>query len=356
MLPPALTPSHSADQSSHPQVEGNPHSPNGITYHTTDRQQVPIRLTSIKSLRSLAREALHSPLTETFASLTYIGLVDPSRRLAAMQSGVNLYLIDYGLISNELFYQIGITDFGNFGAIHLRPSNAEPLPLRDILLVAAELEVSTDASMKGLSPMVIAQKVYDHLFSKREMLKEYFSLEIDEQGNLLTIPLLIKGYMPCMGKLPTFLLRLGPFVTWTDEMECFRTFLVELAGFYVPEKLPQVKVSETKGKMEFKLASSLGKGADGNGDMDVEMDDQPGPGPDLVVEAEIKPDSSKSKSNSNGDTEDPYIAQRRQEIEYALEHILFPAFRSRLLATQGMVHGVVEVANLKGLYRVFERC
>lgn len=39
-----------------------------------------------------------------------------------------------------------------------------------------------------------------------------------------------------------------------------------------------------------------------------------------------------------------------------LEHVLFPAFKARLVATKGLLGGVVEVADLKGLYRVFERC
>jgi len=343
MLPPALTPSHSVDQAANQQDHAAPTTPtlNSVTYHITNRQQVPIRLTSIKALRSRVRDALHSPLTETFASLTYVGLVDPSRRLAAMQSGVNLYLVDYGLISNELFYQIGITDFGNFGAIQLRPADAEPLPLKEILLVAAEMEVETDSSMKDLSPTAIAQKVYNQLYSKREMLKEYFSLEIDDNGNLLTIPLLIKNYMPCMGKLPTFLLRLGPFVNWTDETDCFRTFLIELAGFYVPEKLPRQKQQVNAGKAKEKEPLPA-KGVDD--DVAMAMAD---------VQGEQQPPS---KDKGPEDDEDPYIARRRHEIEYALEHVLFPAFRSRLLATQGMLQGVVEIANLKGLYRVFERC
>jgi DNA mismatch repair protein MLH1 len=35
---------------------------------------------------------------------------------------------------------------------------------------------------------------------------------------------------------------------------------------------------------------------------------------------------------------------------------LFPAFKARLVATKNLLKGTIEVANLKGLYRVFERC
>ncbi len=54
--------------------------------------------------------------------------------------------------------------------------------------------------------------------------------------------------------------------------------------------------------------------------------------------------------------EDQDIAARRAELDRVVEDVLFPAFRARLIATRGMLKGVVEVANLKGLYRVFERC
>jgi DNA mismatch repair protein MLH1 len=45
------------------------------------------------------------------------------------------------------------------------------------------------------------------------MLRDYFSIEIDDDGNLVSIPLLLKGYVPCLGKIPAFLLRLGPNVS-----------------------------------------------------------------------------------------------------------------------------------------------
>jgi DNA mismatch repair protein MLH1 len=141
------------------------------------------------------------------------------------------------------------------------------------------------------------------------MLFEYFSLEISSTGELLSIPLLMKGYMPSLAKLPRFLLRCGPNVNWMSEKECFRTFLTELAAFYVPESLP------------------------------------------------LKP--SPLAEGSKGETEDPNlqdIAARRAQLGHVVEDIMFPAFRTRLVATRGLLRGVVEVANLKGLYRVFERC
>ncbi|KIX04407.1 uncharacterized protein Z518_05275 [Rhinocladiella mackenziei CBS 650.93] len=311
MLPPALTTGTSQDASS---------AANGIKYTTTDREQTQIRLTSVKNLRAEVREAMHNGLTEVFASLTYVGIVDRNRRLAAIQSGVKLYLVDYGMTSNEYFYQVGLTDFGNFGLIQLQPAPH----LRELLSIAAQHQIETDPKCADLDKEQVVQKIYDQLMNRRQMLSEYFSLEISDEGLLEAIPLLLKGYLPSMAKLPTFLLRLGPFVNWTQEEECFRTFLRELASFYVPEQLPR-----RGGKSTIKQE-----------DAEPESDDER-----RSVELEQESESL-----------DEMVEKRRKEIEHTLEHVLFPAFRSRIVATRGMLKGVIEVANLKGLYRVFERC
>lgn len=278
----------------------NPQPPgemDGITYEHEDREPVQIRLASIKTLRAQVRDTMHETLTEVFACHTYVGLVDERRRLCAIQAGVKLYLVDYGLACNELFYQLGLTDFGNFGRIVLDPAPK----LMDLLLVGAEVEVENahKRSEDHLDASQVAGKVHKQLVSRRELLLEYFALEIDDDGLLISLPLMIKGYLPSFAKLPRFLIRLGPFVDWDEEQACFHTFLTELAAFYVPEQLPT--------------------------------------------------------SESAGGNEDD-VSSKRKQLELVLENVLFPAFRSQLVATEGMLRGVVEVADLKGLYRVFERC
>ena len=300
MLPPNLTPRGSVDENSaHTRQDG-------IQYETTDREQVIIRLTSIKALRAAVRDAMHNGLTEIFACHTFVGLVDDCRRLAAIQAGVKLFLVDYGLIANEFFYQIGLTDFGNFGSILLDP----PPNLKELLEIAARSEKVAQGPDVNLDVENVSSTVLAQLISRKEMLKEYFSIEISEEGRLLTMPILLKGYMPSLTKLPRFLLRLGPFVDWRDEQNCFESFLRELASFYVPEKLPP------HGK---KYASA---------ELDTDVDTQ----------------------------YEQMIDKRRAEMVRVLEHVLFPAFRSRIVATSALLKGTVEVANLKGLYRVFERC
>ena len=276
------------------------HEPNSddLDYKYTDKEATICRLATIKDLRVAVRENMHNELTNVFANHTFVGVVDDRKRIAAIQGGVKLFLVDYGMISAEYFYQLGLTDFGNFGSIRFNP----PISLRELLDTGVKQArtLEPDAEAEGFDWDEVAPAVFEQVMSRKDMLAEYFSIDISAEGELLGIPLMLKAYMPSLGKLPNFLLRLGPHVDWTDEKGCFQSFLRELASFYVPEALP--------------------------------------PEP------------------TDGSHEDKEIAKRRRELGKMIELVLFPAFKARLVATRGMLKGVVEVANLKGLYRVFERC
>jgi len=145
-------------------------------------------------------------------------------------------------------------------------------------------------------------------------------MTITEEGDLCTLPLLVKGYLPSMGKLPMFLLRLGPNVDWTSELECFESMLREIAGWYVPEILPPSSSAPH-------LAASPDDGAAG--------------GVEGTAAAAVM---------------DQALGGRREELVNAVENVLFPAFRKRLVPPKSLLNHVSEVANLKGLYRIFERC
>jgi DNA mismatch repair protein MLH1 len=279
-----------------------------MEYEFTEKEPVACRLTSIKELRTEVRDAMHNELTDIISTHAFVGLVDEQKRIAAIQGGVKLFLVDYGMLCNEYFYQVGLTDFANYGSIRFNP----PLSLEDLLKVAAEQERNNagDAADEVDWDEVV-ESVREVLIGKAALLLEYFSMEITEQGELCSIPLLMKGYTPSMAKLPQFLLRLGPHVNWNEEKGCFQTLLRELASFYVPEALP--------------------------------------------LPPSASPDSS-AEGKQKVVQEDAEIAARREKVQKAVEHIIFPACKARLVATKGLLNGVMEIANLKGLYRVFERC
>jgi DNA mismatch repair protein MLH1 len=204
-----------------------------MEYESSEREPIVCRLVTMKELRAEVRDDMHNELTEIFASHTFVGVVDERRRLAAIQGGVKLFLVDYGMICNEYFYQVGLTDFGNFGTIRFNP----PLNLKELLSLAAEHEKASSAPASeedDFEVEEVIELVSAQLIERREMLLEYFSFEISEEGEIISIPLLLKGYTPSLAKLPRFLLRLGPHVNWMSEKECFTTFLRELASYYLP--------------------------------------------------------------------------------------------------------------------------
>ncbi|KAK3706917.1 DNA mismatch repair protein Mlh1 [Vermiconidia calcicola] len=268
----------------------------GMKYEYTEKEATICRLATVKELRASVRENMHNELTDVYSNHTFVGIVDDRKRIAAIQGGVKLFLVDYGMLAAEYFYQLGLTDFGNFGAIRFDP----PLNLQELLKIGAAQARALEPEDPDFDWDEVVTAVSNQLISRKDMLAEYFSLELSEEGELLSIPLMMKGYMPSMAKLPNFLLRLGPHLDWNDEKGCFQSFLRELASFYVPESLP--------------------------------------------------PEPAK------GEKEDAEIAQRRDELHRAIENVLFPALKARLVATRGLLKGTIEVANLKGLYRVFERC
>lgn len=285
-------------------VEGD----DDMEYEYTEREPMACRLTSIKELRAEVRDAMHNELTDIISTHTFVGIVDEQRRIVAIQGGVKLFLVDYGMLCNEYFYQVGLTDFANYGTMRFNP----PLPLQELLKVAADQErdKAGDAADE-IDWDDVVESVSKLLIDKVPLLSEYFSIEITAEGELCSIPILIKGYTPSLAKLPNFLLRLGPHVNWDEEKPCFQAILRELASFYVPEILPL-------------------------------------------------PPSAASDDNDKGKgkavEEDPEVALRRKKVKKAIEHVIFPACKARLVATKGLLKGVMEVANLKGLYRVFERC
>ena len=57
------------------------------------------------------------------------------------------------------------------------------------------------------------QKLYDLLMDKREMVDEYFSLAISDEGAVETLPMLLRGYTPNLDRLPECLLCLAARVS-----------------------------------------------------------------------------------------------------------------------------------------------
>lgn len=313
-----------------------------VKYDHFDRKENLCNLSSIRRLRREVRESMHEAGTEVMASHTFVGILDSRKQLAIIQSGRKMYIVNYGMLAYDLFYQLGLTLFENFGAIKLSPP-LHILPLmragirrikNSSLVLREDPEYDVDSLAEELTR--------DCLMPKREMLEEYWTMEITEvkpDGEISSLPLMLKGYNPSLARLPAFLVRLAQNVDWLHETECFRTFTHELARFYVPEPL------DDSGRENSKDVCSLVDAGNSKKKPPIEQtssDDDVG----------VAGDQGKLQELVKRRVE-----ERRHHVLYAVEHVLFPAFKERLIVTNKfMENGIVEVADLKNLYRTFERC
>ncbi|KAL5036418.1 DNA mismatch repair protein Mlh1 [Batrachochytrium dendrobatidis] len=281
-----------------------------------DRQFVDVRLTSVLELRNEVIETEHKSVTELFHEHTFVGCVNDT--LALIQHHTKLYLINYQEISRELFYQLVLRGFSNFGSIHLDT----PLSLTELALIALDEGDCWDDSM--LSKSDIAANVADTLCLQREMLQEYFSIGISLDGCLVSLPVLMRGeYLPNLDYLPEFILRLGGHVSWDAEKACFKSIAEEISVFYsVKAPFVDQQADHSKSTLDNKTEH-----------------DAP------VVHTLTAMFHSST---------DSHMVQHRHMIE----HVLFPAIKRYLIGTKRFLNEKLlsQIADLPDLYRIFERC
>ncbi|KAL1679590.1 hypothetical protein EV122DRAFT_209500 [Schizophyllum commune] len=260
------------------------------------------RLKSVLTMRKEIEAARHKQLTEIIEKHIFVGIVDLTKTLSLLQHSTRLYLVNHCSLAEELFYQLGVRQFGDFSRMKLSP----PPSLRTLVqlgISAEDIEGQTTLKRED-----IVQKIVEILVARRDMLSDYFAMDITEDGNLESLPLLLRDYTPNLDKLPNFVMRLGPQVDWTSEQGCFESFLRELAYFYVP-----------------------------------------GPGPFAPLDDAPKPGADEGNATLGADEEK---AERWQ-----IEHVLFAAMRKYLVPPKALLErDVVQVADLPDLYKIFERC
>nr|CAD1824525.1 unnamed protein product [Ananas comosus var. bracteatus] len=303
-------------------------------------------LSSIHELLSEIDSNTHSGLLDVVKNCTYIGLADDV--FALLQHNTLLYLVNvvnvrsvlhliallfYCIFSfhrKELMYQQVIRRFAHFNAIQL----SEPAPLQDLLMMALkEEDLESPADENDDLKQKIAELNTELLKQKAEMLEEYFCINIDQDGNLMRLPVILDQHTPDMDRLPEFLLSLGNDVDWENEKECFQTVSAVLGNFYAvhPPFLPNPSGDGIQYYMKNVDKMSTDEDAQNrltNSEEDVDYE--------LLAEAETAG------------------AQR----EWTIQHVLFPSMRLFLkppksLATNGTF---IQVASLEKLYRIFERC
>ncbi|KAK7680970.1 hypothetical protein QCA50_016023 [Cerrena zonata] len=267
-----------------------------IEYQVTDKERVVVNFGSILDLKEEVKSQLHRPLTNIFNNSVYVGIVDETKRLCCFQYDVKLFLCDYAAVLNEFYYQMALSEFMNYGVYQL----TEPVLIEDIL----------GPIYKHHGDLVPIQNIKEKFIEMREMFKEYFEigLEINEDDQLIlvSLPLIMRDIIPSLSKLPFFIYRLGSSenINFQDEKLTFQSILKEIALLYIPES--------------------------------ISSDDD-----------NFETNANELKSLNNN---------KRDQLNNQLEHLVFPMIKRRFLATKNLLRDVVQIADLPGLYRVFERC
>ncbi|RLV85957.1 DNA mismatch repair protein MLH1 [Meyerozyma sp. JA9] len=259
---------------------------------TSERERSSLRLESITSLEEEVAQKVHKSLTRAITNASYIGIVDEYRRLCCFQYDVNLYLCDYAALLHELYYQIGLTEFANFGEYLLEPQ----LTMEQLL--APLYEKNAD--------LVSKDKVTSTINDNQELLNDYFQIKVLD-NRVISIPLIHQDIVPSSLKLPHFIYRLGTKVDYEDEKSCLQEILHQIALLYVPDAIP--------------IADSADRGG-----------------------------------SDARDTEAAENSTRRQSVDRVLEYVVFPLMKERFLVPNHLASSIIQIADLPGLYRVFERC
>lgn len=184
-----------------------------------------IKLTSILRLRKEIEDNYHQGLREILSNLVFVGSIDEVSTL--IQSGVNLYICNTKKLAEELFYEIMLYDFANYGVIKF----SNPIPLYDLAILGLDTEEAGWTEEDGPKEE-LATNVKELLLEKADMMKEYFSIVIDKKGNLKSLPVLLDKYFPFEGGLPLYILRLSTEVDWTTEQLCFQNICRETAKYF----------------------------------------------------------------------------------------------------------------------------
>ncbi len=240
---------HILDESQPPAIDYVTSSPTPVIFDAKS-EIVSIQLTSVLELRNFIYGNENSSITESFKSHKYVGMFN--EHLALMQHNTSLLLVNFYEISIDVCYQIVLFGFSNFGSIRLDP-------VRIVDLVLMGLENYQDWNLEeNQSKEAVAESVSQILVDNSAMIREYFSISVSPEGELLCIPNLIPGYIPNLSKLSEFLISLGGTVDWDTEMKCFEGIADCLAKFFAFELEAEIESrNEFSRKVEFLLFPAL---------------------------------------------------------------------------------------------------
>ncbi|GAB4813902.1 hypothetical protein N2152v2_000948 [Parachlorella kessleri] len=317
-------------------------------------------LASVQALLAEAERSPHPGLTEILKSPTWVGMADDE--LALVQHGTRLYLLNIQALSHDMFYQQALRRVGHCRRIRLAPAlSIAELALTELEALEAAgkwqsylglglksgrgaelvlIKRKEDSDANGTKEEV-ASLLTELLHKKAGWLAQHFSMDIDAEGRLCSLPQLIEQYTPDLLRLPAFVLALAQRVEWGDEAECFRTLALALADLYSVQPL-----------VPYASPASVGAPADTTGSAPAEGGMQGHTGQEPPQQAQ------QQGAQQGQQAQQQQLEEESRAREWSIQHVLLPALRlflrpGRSRASDGTV---LELTHLETLYKVFERC
>ena len=269
----------------------------------------PCSLTSVMTAVQELETKSHQGLENILSGCTFVGFVDSSFIL--LQHQTRLYLCNFSVLCLETLRQQVFMRFSNFDRIHL----SKPLSLKSVLDCACHgLVLNKDDS----ETVWTAVACMEPIMRMREMLSEYFSIEITSEGMITALPQIIDGYAPNIRLLPWFFYNLASKVNWTLENECFFGIAFHLARFYLPR--PPSGIS--------------------------------------TVQVSPPPPSAAAAAAAGAVRDKATADEEQSSYERSVKHVLLPAIKNLLYPPRCFANDgtFVQIASLETLYKVFERC
>ncbi|KAG7391036.1 DNA mismatch repair protein [Phytophthora pseudosyringae] len=193
--------------------------------------QSPRMLSSVQNLVTVMRHKKNKALARLFREHSFVGVVD--KQFSLLQYRTKLYIARHDEIAFHVFYQQALLQFGDMRPITLQT----PFPIYDLVLEALKNPRNGYVEEDGPREQ-LADEIKTLLITNGPMLFEYFSLDIDSQGLLRTLPRLLPDHEPSIHSLPEFVFQLATEVNWEEEGPCFESVAQVLARWYGEVRYP----------------------------------------------------------------------------------------------------------------------
>ncbi|KAH0791965.1 Mlh1a [Histomonas meleagridis] len=187
----------------------------------------PFRVVTLDSIIQLKEQLQQNEDRELFDMLhisTFCGFI--GLRAALFKCGNSLFICSLFGLMKDYFYWKFLEMFANFTSITVDINVNE--------CVSDDLQI----------------KVKELLNDKNGLLSDYFSMNIESNGNVIKTMPKVGKFVPSLEAMPLFLRNIATKVNWESEMECFSGLMEEFAALYAFVEDDAVNVAKGKDQKE----------------------------------------------------------------------------------------------------------